>query len=116
MRSYVRAKLGSTRIKQHLKIGCVGSVVHAASAPVITRNVSVVGIRRKPIFAVSGINLESQHHLPAIVHAFDSLGFSFGLAQCRQQHTSQDGNDRNNNKQFDQGEAVRELFEGIGFG
>ncbi len=83
-------------------------VRHAASAPVVSVRVTIVGIGWKPIFIVSGVNLECQHHLAAVIHAFDALGFGFGLAQRGEQHACEDGNNRNHHQKLNQGKTFLE--------
>ncbi len=59
-----------------------------------------------PIVVVVGIDHGSELQLLQIAHAFDCLCPLLGLAERRQQHGSQDRDDRNHHQQFDEREAA----------
>jgi hypothetical protein len=45
-------------------------------------------------------------NLALVAGAFDLLGLGFGAAQCWQQHSRQNGNNRDDDQQFDQSEPL----------
>ena len=55
---------------------------------------------------VSGIEVPAEDELFVIAETHDALGLSLGLAQRRQEHTGQDGDDGNDYQQFDEGEGT----------
>jgi len=50
---------------------------------------------------IAGVERDGFDELVAVVHAVDALGLGLGLAQGRQQHACQDGDDRDHDQQFD---------------
>jgi len=51
------------------------------------------------------VQLPGQRQLPKVVHALNALRFRLGLAQRRQEHARENGNDGDNDQQFDEGES-----------
>lgn len=63
------------------------------------------GMRRIPI-TIHCVCLQSDPELMQITFALDELCLSFGLGESRQQQRRQNGDDRNDDQQFDEGECV----------
>ena len=61
---------------------------------------------RDPIFIVIGVHQPSERHLALIVHTEDAVRFSFRLTEGREQHACEDGDDRDDDKELDQGECL----------
>ncbi len=59
------------------------------------------------IIMVGGVQLHSQAPLTKIVQANNTVGFGFGFVQGGQKEGSENGDDRNDNEQFDEREALR---------
>ncbi|MFM1945023.1 MAG: hypothetical protein RI897_4005 [Verrucomicrobiota bacterium] len=62
---------------------------------------------RHLVLVVRREDTEGQADLLEVIHAGDTLGLGFGFGQCRQEHTRQDGNDRDHDEQLDQRERPR---------
>ena len=54
---------------------------------------------------VIGVKLPGDQQLPMIVHAKNALGLDLRFVQSRQKQGSQNGDDRDDNQQFDQGKS-----------
>ena len=63
-------------------------------------------MRRQRAMVVVHIHAHGQAELTEIIVAGDSLARLFGLAQGRQQHRRQNGDDGDDHKQFDQRERA----------
>ncbi len=59
-----------------------------------------------PVMVVSRVHLPGFAQLVSIIHALNALGLNFSLAQSRQQHRRQDGDNGDHDQQFDQGKSV----------
>jgi hypothetical protein len=53
-----------------------------------------------------GVQDPSEPELVGVVQAGNTFGLGFSLAQSGQEHAGEDGNDRNDDQQFDQCEAL----------
>ena len=62
---------------------------------------------REPLVCVADVKVRRQHQLLLVVRAINPVGLFFGLGQRGQKHTGEDGDDRNHDQQFDQGEGAR---------
>ena len=81
---------------------------------------AVGGAARDALVAVVGIHVNGKEKLAYVADAFGPLGALLGARQRRQQQGRQDGYDRDNDQQLDQGESklpsrlagsrIRELF------
>ena len=56
----------------------------------------------KLIVEVRGVKNPRHLQLPEIAHALDAIGLGLGLAERRQQHRSQNGDDGDDNQKLDQ--------------
>ena len=54
---------------------------------------------------------ERETDLLEVVYAINTLGTGFGAGQCREQHGRQDGDNRDNDEQFDEGECPHRFPE-----
>ncbi len=61
---------------------------------------------RYRIMIVLGVHPPRQHELLRVIHAPRRLGPHFGSPQCREQHSRQNCDDRDDNQQFDEGESA----------
>jgi hypothetical protein len=50
---------------------------------------------------IAGVNRHAHSHLLKIIKALSTLGLFLGAAQRWEQHSGQDGNDRDHHQQFD---------------
>jgi len=55
---------------------------------------------------VIGIHAPTERELPVVVKALNADGFQFGLAQSRQQHRRQNGDDGDDHQQFNERESA----------
>ena len=72
------------------------------------RNLHMCGTN--PVVIVHRVHGENQAELFHVAAAFDFLRFCFRFAQRRQQHTGEDGDDRDDHEQFDEGEFLFHFF------
>jgi hypothetical protein len=85
--------------------------VRLRSAPIaagvqVHRAVRADVLRREDgVVVVFGVEHPCEHNLLLIVQADRARGFEFGPVQRRQEHPGQDGDDRDHDEQFDQGEC-----------
>src|SRR5690606_6925145 len=69
----------------------------------------LIDLPRVFIVVIARPKAETEVDLLEIVHAGDALGFGFGATERRQQHAGEDGDDRDDDEEFDQGEGARVL-------
>ena len=60
---------------------------------------------RHVILIVVGVHMNSNEKLLLIVQAVGAMGLALGVGERRQQQRREDGDDRDDHQQFDQGEA-----------
>src|SRR6266849_4073809 len=66
----------------------------------------IVSARKITMRIVLGVHHHPDTHLFEIAEALRSLGLFFGPRQRRQEHRSEDGNNRDDHQQLNQGKAV----------
>ena len=66
-----------------------------------------VGVRRIIFIEIVDVQIHCQSLLPHIAHAAGIHRGFFGFVQCREQHSRQNGNDRNNDEEFDKRKPLR---------
>jgi hypothetical protein len=67
---------------------------------------SPVQAPREAFFIIGAVHGNPQPNLLEVIEAIGLAGFGFGLGQGREQHSREDGNDRNHHQQFDQGKRL----------
>src|SRR5712671_4132623 len=106
----------------HLTVLCCNSICSSSSVPALQAPCRRHGLLLPRRGQTNGspavvlrVEVPGESKLFQAVHAGDALGLGFGLGQGRQEHPGQDGDDRNDDQQFNQGEgADREFGRGPG--
>ena len=89
------------------QVGITGGIlVQIISPPVVLRRQCGLHFPAggQDIVGLGGVKLHEEPDLFQVVQATDLLAFAFGLGQCWQQHSGQDGDDGNDDQQFNERE------------
>ena len=68
-------------------------------------------VQRQEIVVVGGVKIATLFKLFEIVHAGDALGGHFGPRKNRQQQRRQNGDNRDDHQQLDEGERIGAIVE-----
>src|SRR6266481_857562 len=83
--------------------------------PVLIVIVIPAGQREPTSSKIIRIHNTAEGHLLFVIDALYAAGLFFAPGEGRQQHGSEDSNDRDDNQQLDQGKAIRVFATAIGF-
>jgi hypothetical protein len=61
---------------------------------------------------VIGVHVIAEILLPLVAHTSHGVGLNFGAAQRWQEHAGENGNDRDDHQQFDEGEGTSNMSRG----
>ncbi len=88
-------------IQQSLRIPVVASV----DPERLGQSHGLAAVENQPLAVVAGIHGPGQNHLFLIVHTLDAAGRVFRLRERGQEQRGENGDDRNDNQKFDEGEC-----------
>ena len=112
----VGSQLGITLIRHVKHVGVVGTQapvqpahdpLGVSGAGIVALCLPAVGVVNQFSIKVAGVGDPCQHQLFAVVHTGDAGCLALGLGQGGQEQACQDGDDRDDDQQLDEGECLR---------